>query len=230
MMVQEHIRRDHRRRQSPWAIDLEDVRIELGSALELIHHDRWTFGGLRDGRLRVLAESRNDGRLSNPRYRELSPLARRALYERSPLAFSSLVGPPPQFGGDIWDEKAAAVLYAPVGIPNNRPVGILMVGCGQPTWYDDEDVAYVAQLAGALTVCVLTFCGPLARLTVGERRLVQLLAEGLADQEIAAALGMAPEEASGAVAAVIRKLSLRSRRAVHQLLPEGVVSGGAYLL
>jgi len=62
--------------------DLQETRSKLDEAMELVEHDRFVLGGLRDGMLKVIADSNAPAGRRNKRTRELAPLARRALFER----------------------------------------------------------------------------------------------------------------------------------------------------
>jgi hypothetical protein len=68
------------------------VRFHLDRALELVAHDRWVLGGLRDGKLRVLVDSSPEPDRPFRRTRPLSHLARRCLHEGKPAAVWSRRG------------------------------------------------------------------------------------------------------------------------------------------
>jgi len=195
------------------------TRAHVKAALEVVHHDRWLLGGLRDGRLRIIAQSpvpasSRPAEPSPPKtttiraiYSELSPLARRCLYERHPLAVNSLV----DFRDhqDDWEVHWPALVYAPVGLADTRPVGLIIVGSRQQHWYTQSEIDYVAALGVALTAAVSCVTGPLGRLTPRERRFALLIAEGLSDEEIALALEVDPHVAKRASDGILRKLEIR---------------------
>jgi len=198
-------------------IDVDKTRKHLALALEVVHHDRWVFGGLRDGRLRVIGESETEREAPvQPLYMELSHLSRRCLFERHPIAVSSVVDP---IGYDDWERDWPALIYVPIGIPKTRPVGLLIVGCSKEHWYTQDEIDYVAALGVTLTASVSSVTGPLGRLSVEERQVAQLLAEGLSDIEVAKALALQTDAASTLADAVLRKLSLGSRFDLRELFP-----------
>lgn len=200
-------------------LDLDKTRTHLALALDVLHHDRWLLGGVRDGRLRVIADSTvEDGSESvQPIFIELSALARRCLYERHPLAVTSIVEPRRR-GGD-WETDWPALIYAPVAIPRARPVGILIVGSRTEHWYTQEEIDYVSALGVTLTTAVSCCTGPLGRLAPAERRIAVLVAEGLSDAEIARAVGSTPSAVTSLVEAILGKLSARSRADVRAMVP-----------
>lgn len=200
-------------------LDLEKTRTHLALALDVLHHDRWLLGGVRDGRLRVIADStvEDDADAVQPIFIELSALARRSLYERHPLAVTSIVEPRRR-GGD-WESDWPALIYAPVGIPRSRPVGILIVGSRSEHWYTQEEIDYVSALGVTLTTAVSCYTGPLGRLSPAERRIAVLVAEGLSDAEIARAVGSTGETVERIVSGILRKLAARTRTDVRSMVP-----------
>ena len=206
-------------------VDVTSIRATVARALVPIRHDRWLLGGLRDGRLRVIAQQppppdRRPGRDVRPIYADLSPLARRCLYERHPVAVASML----HMGADDnnWEESWPSVLYIPVGLPHVRPAGLLVIGSRTPHWYTQGELDFLGALAAAVADAVAALCGPLGRLTPRERRFALLIAQGLSDEEIAVALaldGLAAQRVSGGV---LRKLCLRSRHELRDLVPAGV--------
>jgi DNA-binding CsgD family transcriptional regulator len=194
-----------------------------------VHHDRWVLGGLRDGRLRIIAQSpagvgpgpaaSSRPRASNirPIYAELTPLARRCLYERQPLAVNSMVDP--REHDDDWEIHWPALIYAPVGLVDTRPVGLIIIGSSTQHWYTQAEIDYVAALGVALTAAVSSVTGPLGRLTPRERRFALLIADGLSDEEIALALAVDARTVMRASDAILSKLEIRSRHDLRQLIP-----------
>jgi len=198
-------------------IDLERTRKHLALALEVVHHDRWVFGGLRDGRLRVIGDSETVKEPPvQPIFMQLSHLSRRCLFERHPIAVSSVVDP---IGYDDWERDWPALIYVPIGIPKTRPVGLLIVGCAKEYWYTQDEIDYVAALGVTLTAAVSALTGPLGRLSVEERHAAQLIAEGLSDAEVARALSIDANKAHALASAVLSKLSLASRFDLRELFP-----------
>ena len=198
-------------------IDLDKTRKHLALALDVVRHDRWLFGGMRDGRLRVIGDSEMDREAPvQAIFMDLSHLSRRCLFERHPIAVSSVVDP---VGYDDWERDWPALIYVPVGLPKTRPVGILIVGASKEHWYTQEEIDYVAALGVTLTAAVNAVTGPLGRLTIEERHAAQLIAEGLSDPEVAHALAVDSEQARSLADSVLRKLSLRSRFELGDLFP-----------
>ena len=60
----------------------------------------------------------------------------------------------------------------------------------------------------------------LHRLSLGELRVARLVAEGLADEQVADRLGLSAAHVSADLAEVFRKLGLRSRTELALLAPE----------
>src|SRR2546422_11704543 len=86
-----------------------------------------------------------------------------------------------------WELDWPALLYAPVGLPGRRPVGLLTIGCRTEHWYPQEEIDYVAGVGMSFTAAVLTLDGPLARLASDERAAARLLGQGLSGPEPAPA-------------------------------------------
>src|SRR5258708_6045540 len=72
------------------------------------------------------------------------PRARPCLCERRPLAGSRPgAGPPAEPGHrPDWEMDWPALLYAPVGLPGRRPVGLLIVGARTGHWYHQQEIDY----------------------------------------------------------------------------------------
>ena len=193
------------------ALDVPKLQLQLDQAIALVREDRWLLGALREGKLKVLADSSPECNRPYRRTRPLTALARRCLHERRPLTVTSLSTEEeePDRRSD-WEMDWAALLYAPVGMPGQRPVGLLILGSRTDHWYQQDEVDYVAALAVTLTGLVLALSGPLARLSQRELEAARLIAQGLSVPETSAALQMGIDEARRLVACVLRKLSLRS--------------------
>jgi DNA-binding CsgD family transcriptional regulator len=161
---------------------------------------------------------------------ELTPLARRSLYERTTLAVSSFIEEEALTALDDWEMEWPSLVYSPVGLPQTRPVGLLIVGARRPHWYDEEDVGYITSVAVTMTPCVSSITGPLGRLRPRERQVAQLLGEGMSSAEIAKSLKTDTKHAEALIASVLRKLSLRSRKEIVQVLPDRPVSVGGFLI
>jgi hypothetical protein len=196
------------------ALDMPAREFRLHHAMALIHQDRWLLGALRDGKLKVLADSSPEPHRPYRRTRVLTYLARRCLHERRPLSVSSVAagdsGVPPAPGQEDWELDWPALLYAPVGLPGQRPIGLLMVGARGEHWYHQQDIDYAAALAVSLTGVVLALNGPLARLDDLEREAARLISHGFSVPETSAALAVGVDEARDLVDRVLRKLSVRS--------------------
>jgi DNA-binding CsgD family transcriptional regulator len=195
------------------ALDLPTLDFRLQHAMALLRQDRWLLGAVRDGRLRVLADSSPELHRPYRRTRALTHLARRCLHERRPLTVTAVDGSGadrlPDPGAD-WELDWPALLYAPIGLPGRRPTGLLIAGCRTTHWYPQQDIDYAAALGVSLTGPVLALCGPLARLTQRERDAARLMAQGLSPTEMSIALQLTPEQVRELVDRVLRRLSVRS--------------------
>jgi DNA-binding CsgD family transcriptional regulator len=200
------------------------LRFPFDQAISLIRQDRWQLGALRGSKLRVIADSGPDRSRPFRRTRSLSHLARRCLHERQPLTVSAMAGPEPapRPAGDRaedWELDWPSLLYAPVGMPRHRPVGLLIVGSRSDHWYPQDEIDYLAALAVTLTAPVLTLGAQLGRLTDRELQVARLVAHGLSVPETAAALKVGAEEARTLVGGVLRKLALRSPTQLSEVWP-----------
>lgn len=193
------------------ALDVPKLQLQLDQAMALVREDRWLLGALREGKLKVLADSSPDTSRPYRRTRPLTALARRCLHERRPLTVASVAAEPDDsHRPPDWEMDWAALLYAPVGMPGQRPVGLLILGSRTDHWYQQAEVDYIAALAVTLTGLVLSLSGPLARLSSRELEAARLIAQGLSVPETSAALQLGLDEARRLVGRVLRKLSLRS--------------------
>jgi DNA-binding CsgD family transcriptional regulator len=182
----------------------QQARRRLGLALDGLCHDRWVLGYLRAGWLQPIAASEVSRRFLQGR--PLMPLARRALYEKRPTVMNALVeNPNPSMGYD-WEMDWPALLYAPVGDPGERPIGLLVIGCRRDHWYTEEDVTYAISLGTTLAPMVAALRGPLGRLNESEGEVAQLLSYGLSAQEIARAIRVDDHASLKLVESVTRKL------------------------
>lgn len=199
------------------ALDLPTLELRLDHALALLRQDRWLLAALRDGKLKVLADSSPELHRPYRRTRQLTHLARRCLHERRPLTVSSLgtapAAPSERCGTPEppdWEMEWPALLYIPVGMPGQRPVGLLIAGARTGHWYRQREIDYAAALGVTLTGLVLALSGPLARLSRRELEVARLVAQGLSLPETSIALGLPPIAARDLVDRVLRKLSVRS--------------------
>ena len=156
-------------------VGLTEVRQEIAAALALVRHDRWTVGGLRGGGLAVIADSSRRTLRPGARVRELAPLARRCVHERQPLAVSSVMEPAAGARHHDWELDWPAVLYAPIGRPRGRLVGLLTIGSRSPHWYVAEEVAFVRDLADMLIPWVVAMGSGAQPFGERERRLPYLV-------------------------------------------------------
>jgi DNA-binding CsgD family transcriptional regulator len=184
--------------------DLQEARRRLGLALEVFCHDRWVLGFLRAGWLQPIAASEISRRFMQSR--PLMPLSRRALFEKRPVVVNSVIENPNPTNGYDWELDWPAILYAPVGEQNQRPIGLLILGCRRDHWYSEEDVHYAGSLGVTLTPMVAALRGPLGRLNEIESEVVQLLSFGLSEQEIARAIRFDEHRTRALVDGVTRKL------------------------
>jgi DNA-binding CsgD family transcriptional regulator len=184
--------------------DLQETRRRLGLALEVLCHDRWVLGYLRGGWLAPIAASEITRRFLQSR--PLMPLSRRALYEKRPVVVNSVIENPNPSNGYDWELDWPALLYAPVGEPGERPIGLLVVGCRRDHWYSEEDVSYASGLGAMLAPMVSALRGPLGRLNETEGEVAQLLSYGMSNAEIAHAIKLDELQTRALVDVVIRKL------------------------
>lgn len=194
------------------ALDMPTREFRLHHAMALLRQDRWLLGALREGKLKVLADSNPEPHRPYRRTRLLTHLARRCLNERRPVSVASVgttAGAEPEEAPD-WELDWPAVLYAPVGLPGQRPVGLLIAGARDPHWYQRQEIDYAAALAVSLTGIVLALNGPLTRLDEHERQAARLIALGFSLTETSAALAVGADEARELVDRVLRKLAVRS--------------------
>lgn len=205
-------------------LDLPTLEFHLHHAMALVRQDRWLLGALRDGKLKVLADSSPELHRPYRRTRPLTHLARRCLHERRPLTVSSLGAPAEerQIGlRSDWELDWPALLYTPVGMPAGRPVGLLVMGSRADHWYRQQEIDYAAALGVTLTGLVLALGGPLARLSGRERQTAHLIAQGLSLAETSIALRLGLDEARDLVDQVLRKLSVRSPAQLADSWPQG---------
>jgi DNA-binding CsgD family transcriptional regulator len=134
------------------------------------------------------------------------PLARRALYEKRPMVVNSVIETARPSNGYDWELDWPALLYAPVSERDQRPIGLLVLGCRRDHWYSDDDVTYAGSLGMTLAPMVAALRGPLGRLNEIEGEIAQLLSYGLSTQEIARAIQTNEETAQGLVDGVTRRL------------------------
>ena len=186
--------------------DLQEARRRLGLALEIFCHDRWVLGYLRSGSLHPIAASEISRRFMQSR--PLMPLSRRALFEKRPVVVNSVIENPNPSNGYDWELDWPAILYAPVGEINQRPIGLLILGCRRDHWYTEEDVHYAGSLGITLAPMVAALRGPLARLNAIESEVAQLLSYGLSQQEIARAIRFDDHRTRALVDGVTRKLQV----------------------
>jgi DNA-binding CsgD family transcriptional regulator len=167
-------------------------------------------GYLRAGCLQPIAASEISRRFLAGQ--ELRPLSRRALYEQKPLTINSVSDADNGSAEYDWELDWPAILYAPIGEPGRRPIGLLIVGCRRDHWYSDEDVAYAQALGRSLAPMVAALRGPLGRLSEGETAVAHLLGHGFSSEEIARAMGTDERRAGALVDRVTKKLQTVSSR------------------
>lgn len=198
--------------------DLQEARRRLGLALDALSHDRWVLGYVRNGRLQPIAASEVNRRFLQRR--PLTPLSRRALYEKRPMVINSVMDNPNPSDGYDWELDWPAVLYGPVGEIGQRPVGLLVLGCRYDHWYTEEDVAYVHSLGVILGPLVAALRGPLAHLSDSENEVTQLLSYGLSAPEISRAIRLDERRTRALVDAVSKKLrSVSADQLAFPLVP-----------
>lgn len=190
--------------------DLQQARRRLGLALSALTHDRWVVGYLRAGCLRPIAASEISRRFL--RGQELQPLSRRALFEQRPLVINTMLEAADSANESDWELDWPAIMYAPIGEMNRRPVGLLIIGCRRDHWYSDQDVAYAEALGRSLSPMVTALRGPLGRLTEDETAVAHLLGHGFSSEEIGRAMGIHELKARILIERVTRKLQTVSNQ------------------
>ncbi len=189
--------------------DLQQARRRLGLALDPLCHDRWVIGFLRGGFLQPIAASEVSHRLSQTR--PLMPLARRALYEKRPMAVTSVIEKPETSSRYNWELDWPAILYAPISEIGQRPIGLLILGSRRDHWYTEEDVAYAHGLGLTLAPMVSALRTPLGKLSPSESEVAQLLSYGLSTAEVAHAMHVDESR--------VRRLSDDVARKLHAIGP-----------
>lgn len=184
--------------------DLQQARRRLGLALNPLCYDRWVLGYLRAGWLQPITASEVSRRFLQSR--PLMPLSRRALFEKRPVVVNSVFENPRRANTYDWELDWPAILYAPIGVESQRPVGLLVIGCRHDHWFSDEDIAYVTSLGAALARFVTALRRPFSRLDDTENEVLQLLSYGLSTSEVAHALRLEERKAATIVDGVARKL------------------------
>jgi DNA-binding CsgD family transcriptional regulator len=207
--------------------DHPKLRFHVDQAMTLVRQDRWLVGAVREGKLKVIADSSPDPDRPYRRTRPLSHLARRCLHERRPLTLSAVAELDPSIAsaGD-WEMDWPALLYAPVGLPAQRPAGLLVVGSRTDHWYQQPEIDYVAALGVTLSSLVLALGGPLTRLDQRELAMARLIAQGCSVAETSTALHLGLDEARELVGGVLRKLALRSPGELADVWPRLEPLGG----
>jgi hypothetical protein len=196
---------------------LTEARRQLGLALEVLCHDRWVLGYLRGGSLQPIAASEVSRRLL--RARPLLPLPRRALYEQRTVVVNSVLPNLDPLGGFDWELDWPAIIYAPVANSQQRPIGLLVLGCRGEHWYSDEDVLYASRLGAALAPTVAALRAPLGRMTEPELEVAQLLASDMSPDEIATAIKADALRTQALIESVSRKLAPRPLKAAPRRIP-----------
>ena len=183
--------------------DLQQARRRLGLALSAISHDRWVLGFLRGGCLQPIAASEISRRFLQTQ--PLMPLSRRALYERKPMVINSVVERDEATNEADWELDWPAIIYAPVGVLGQRPIGLLVLGCRRDHWYSEEDIANAHTLGISLAPMVAALRGPLSKCNETETAVAHLLSHGFSIDEIAKALNANNMQARMLVENVTRK-------------------------
>jgi DNA-binding NarL/FixJ family response regulator len=98
---------------------------------------------------------------------------------------------------------------------------------GQPS---SCDPSYAVQMSGVPRSKRKTVVPRPGVLTTASRQIAQLLGDGMPTDEIAAAMKLDREAAREQGAAVLQKLSLRSRRQIGELMPDRPLSANGFLL
>lgn len=197
--------------------DLQQARRRLGLALDCLCHDRWVIGFLRGGSLQPIAASEVSRRLMQAR--PLMPLARRALYEKRPMAVNSVLEKTQSSSGYDWELDWPAILYTPIAELGQRPLGLLVIACRRDHWYTEEDIAYAHSLGITLAPMLAAMRGPVGRLTPNEAEVAQLLSYGLSAAEIARAIHVDDRRARTLVDDVARKLQAMHAELSFPLIP-----------
>jgi hypothetical protein len=189
-------------------LQLQEARRRLGLALEVLCHDRWVLGYLRGGSLQPIAASEVSRRLLQSR--PLLPLSRRALYEQRPVVVNSVLPCANASSVFDWELDWPSIMYAPVAEPQQRPIGLLVLGCRRDYWYSEDDVQYARSLGVAVAPVVASLRGSLARMNEAELEVLQLLSCGMSAAEVSRAIRMDQAPTQALMTSVTRKLSRRT--------------------
>jgi GAF domain-containing protein len=123
-----------------------EVIAEISSALRGVAHDRWQLGGLHEGRLWIIADSKRTRLEAGARCTRLSSLARACLLDRCPVTVNNVYAPDPHENLRDWELDWPSLVYVPVATRGGRGVGVLLLGSRSLRAYEASDLSFLADL------------------------------------------------------------------------------------
>jgi len=125
---------------------VEEVAAEIASALRAVAHDRWQLGGLYEGRLWIIADSRRPQLAPGARCTRISSLARACLLDRCPVTVNNVYPPDPRAELRDWELDWPSLVYVPVATHAGRPFGVLLIGSRTLRPYEALDLRFLADI------------------------------------------------------------------------------------
>jgi hypothetical protein len=119
---------------------------EINSALRSVAHDRWQLGGLHEGRLWIIADSRRPQLRPATRCTRLGSLARACLLDRCPVTVNSVFPLEPQAARCDWELEWPSLVYVPVASPGRRGSGVLLIGSRTLRFYQASELSFLEDL------------------------------------------------------------------------------------
>jgi GAF domain-containing protein len=119
---------------------------EIAGALRALPHDRWQLGGLYEGRLWIIADSKRTQLAPGARCTRISSLARACLLDRCPVTVSNVYPPEPEDPLRDWELDWPTLVYVPVATHRGRAVGVLLVGARRLATYEASDLRFLGDL------------------------------------------------------------------------------------
>jgi GAF domain-containing protein len=148
-------------------LGVAEVIGEITGALRGVPHDRWQLGGLHEGRLWIIADSKRTRLEAGARCTRLSSLARACLMDRCPVTVNNVYAPEPHETLRDWELDWPSLVYVPVARPGARAVGVLLLGSRTLRAYEASDLRFLADLGEVIAPWLRRF---LAENAAGFRR------------------------------------------------------------
>lgn len=123
-----------------------EVVAEVASALRAVAHDRWQLGGLHEGRLWIIADSKRSQLTPGTRCTRISSLARACLLDRCPVTVNNVYAPDPRAALRDWELDWPSLIYVPVAAHGGRPIGVLLIGSRTLRLYEASDLRFLADV------------------------------------------------------------------------------------